>query len=279
MLDTKKFLVLLALTTLGLQAATIATVNGTDIDERDLIPAIQQMTQGRYTQLDDNQKNRVMQMALEQAIAQVLIQEEAQKAGVQKGAEYKKALQETLANIEPKLASEVWLKQEFDKISVSESDVKKHYEENKESFNTPKQVHARHILVSEEQTALDIIKKLSAQKKEAVKDTFIKLAVEKSMDGAAQSGGDLGFFGKNAMVPEFEKAVFAMEPNSYTKTPVKTKFGYHVIYLDEVRGGEKRSFTELKPNVEQSLRTTRFQEKLKSLMETLKTKAKITYKQ
>ncbi len=92
---------------------------------------------------------------------------------------------------------------------------------------TETQVWARHILVADEAIAQVIIDKLKAG------EDFAKLAQESSTDtGSAANGGDLGWFGKGAMVPEFEAAAFALEKTGdYTTTPVKSQFGYHIIQL------------------------------------------------
>lgn len=92
---------------------------------------------------------------------------------------------------------------------------------------TELQVRARHILVADEATALDIIARLQAG------EDFAELARELSTDtGSAVQGGDLGWFGKNAMVPEFEAAAFALaNPGDFTLEPVQSNFGFHIIQL------------------------------------------------
>jgi parvulin-like peptidyl-prolyl isomerase len=93
--------------------------------------------------------------------------------------------------------------------------------------HTEKQVWARHILLSDEATAIAVLEKLKKG------EDFAALAAEFSQDtGSAVNGGDLGWFGTGAMVPEFETAAFALEkPGDYTATPVQSQFGYHIIQL------------------------------------------------
>jgi parvulin-like peptidyl-prolyl isomerase len=92
--------------------------------------------------------------------------------------------------------------------------------------HTEKQVWARHILVADEAAANSVIERLKKG------EDFAALAKELSSDGSASNGGDLGWFGAGAMVPEFEAAAFALEkPGDYTTTPVKSQFGYHIIQL------------------------------------------------
>jgi parvulin-like peptidyl-prolyl isomerase len=92
--------------------------------------------------------------------------------------------------------------------------------------HTSKQVWARHILVADEATALSVIEKLNNG------GDFAALAKEFSTDGSAANGGDLGWFGTGAMIPEFEAAAFALEkPGDYTPTPVASQYGFHIIQL------------------------------------------------
>ena len=108
---------------------------------------------------------------------------------------------------------------------------------------------ARHILVADEETAKEIITKLdAAEDKEA---TFKELAAEYGTDGTKSNGGDLGAFGEGEMVAEFEEATKALEVNTYTAEPVKTQFGYHVIY----RYDDTRSFDEMKEELETEARS------------------------
>lgn len=89
------------------------------------------------------------------------------------------------------------------------------------------QINAAHILVDDEEKAKDLIKQLNEGA------DFAELAKENSKDGSAEKGGDLGFFGKGQMVPEFEEAAYALNEGEITKTPVKSEHGYHIIKMLE----------------------------------------------
>ena len=78
---------------------------------------------------------------------------------------------------------------------------------------------------------------------------FEEIAKGKSTDGAAAQGGDLGYFGRGQMVPEFEKAAMDLKPGEYTKTPVKTQFGFHVIKVEDVRAKQPPAFDQVKDQV------------------------------
>ena len=112
---------------------------------------------------------------------------------------------------------------------MTDDEVKARYDEEIKKLPPQEEVHARHILVKTEAEAKDIIKQLDAGK------DFAELAKEKSTDPNKSEGGDLGYFAKGRMVKEFEDAAFALKKGEYTKTPVKTQFGYHVIKVEDKR--------------------------------------------
>lgn len=121
------------------------------------------------------------------------------------------------------------------------------------------QVHARHILVKTEAAAKSIIAQLEKGA------DFAALAKKYSTDPAASSGGDLGWFGRNDMVPAFAAAAFALKPGQYTKTPVKTEFGWHVIEVEDRRVQTPPSLAEAHDEVSQLLARDIVAAKLKEL--------------
>lgn len=114
---------------------------------------------------------------------------------------------------------------------VEEAEVEAHYEANKEQFKKPEQVKASHILVDSEAKATEILEKLNAGL------SFAEAAQEYSSCPSKERGGDLGFFGRGQMVPEFEMAAYEIEVGVVSQ-PVQTQFGYHLILkTDEEQGG------------------------------------------
>lgn len=109
------------------------------------------------------------------------------------------------------------------------------------------EVNAAHILVKEEEKAKEIIAKLNGG------GDFAALAKENSTDGTAENGGSLGYFAKADVVPEFADAAFSQKEGTYSKEPVKSQFGYHIIKVEEKRVRPKPSFEDSKPYLEQQL--------------------------
>ncbi|MBN9583827.1 MAG: peptidylprolyl isomerase [Afipia sp.] len=129
------------------------------------------------------------------------------------------------------------------KAAVTDDAMKKVYEEATKQVSGEKEVHARHILVPTEEEA-------KAIKAELDKGAdFAKLAKEKSKDPGAADGGDLGFFTKEQMVPEFSAVAFALEPGKISD-PVKSQFGWHVIKVEEKRDRKPPTFDQVKGQIE-----------------------------
>lgn len=136
--------------------------------------------------------------------------------------------------------------------SVSEEDVRARFDKELEGLTPGKQVKARHILVKTEEEANEIIASLDGGA------DFVELAKEKSTGPSGPNGGDLGFFAKGQMVPEFEEAAFALENGAYTKQPVKTQFGFHVILREEERDEPLPTFEQAREQVLQAVMRDRY---------------------
>src|SRR5438477_6442772 len=117
------------------------------------------------------------------------------------------------------------------------------YELASKDITGKKEVHARHILVETEDDAKAVEEDL---KKGA---DFAELAKKKSKDPGASDGGDLGFFTKEQMVPEFSSTAFSLEPGKISE-PVKSQFGWHVIKVEEKRNRKPPPFDQVKPQIE-----------------------------
>ncbi|AHF05721.1 peptidylprolyl isomerase [Desulfitobacterium metallireducens] len=134
-------------------------------------------------------------------------------------------------------------------VKVTDGEIKQYFDSNQDKYGgQAEQVKASHILVKTEEEANAIIAQL--QKSTNLSTDFAQLAKEKSTEpGAADSGGQLGYFAAGSMVPEFEKAAFAQKVGTISTTPVKTDFGYHVIFVEDHKQAVKADFTKVKDQV------------------------------
>lgn len=187
------------------------------------------------------------------------------------------------ANLKKSMRQTKWMKAQIQgKDTVTDADAQKFYNDNIKQFANPEMVKATHILFLVPQGAPDSVVKA---KEEAAKaaivrankgEDFSKLAVELSEEpGAKQRAGDLGFFSKNQMVPEFATASFSQKIGSVSEIPVKTKFGYHVIKVTDKKPAGTAAFTEVKPNIIAYLQNQKRREAFKAQMQQLRQTAKI----
>lgn len=190
-------------------------------------------------------------------------------------------------------------------IKISDSDAKKYYNANINQFKHPEQVRASHILISSDvlQLIKDIkaknknistedlnakIEKIQAEQKakaeeilkevKANPDNFEKIASQKSDDKiSGKQGGELGFFSKEKMVPEFSKAAFAMKPNTISETLIKTNYGYHIIKVTDRMEAGTTPYEKVKDEIKFYLETQEQIKVLKSFTDGLMKTAKIEY--
>ena len=130
---------------------------------------------------------------------------------------------------------------------ITEEEMKERYDIEVKGIEPQPEIRARHILVKTEDEAKAIIKELDGGA------DFIELAKTKSTGPSGPQGGDLGYFGRGQMVPEFEVAAFDLEKGSYTKEPVKSQFGFHIIFKEDARDSQPPSYEEVKGQVRQAL--------------------------
>ena len=146
-------------------------------------------------------------------------------------------------------------------ITVSEDDLRKYYTENLSRYTAAEERRVRHILINAAKDAAPDVKQKAKARAEAllaeVRKTpagFAEVAKKNSEDpGSAANGGDLDFFGRGAMVKPFEDAAFAMKPGE-TSNVIETDFGYHVLRLEAVRGGDKKPFEAVRAGIEDEVR-------------------------
>lgn len=237
-------LVVLQLYTVNLFASdkVLATVGNENITQEDVDVLLkgQNIT---YAKLKDADKRNVLNQLIDRKILGIT----ASKTDIVNSKIYK----ETLEKVKQDLALQLWMSNMAKSVAVSEVNAKSYYDANKEKFKKQLELKASHILVKTEKEAKDII--ISLQRAKNLKAEFIKIAKNKSTDGAAANGGDLGWFTLDKMIPEFSMAASSLKIGTITSKPVATKYGYHVIYLDGKKEPSLLSYNEVKNDVKQFL--------------------------
>ncbi len=238
-------------------AKIVATIDGQPISEAELALALASVDQ-QYAQLPPEQRRAAAFMAI---LEIRLLAAKAVAEGLDKDADF----QRRMAFLEQRaLHSELIDKDVGAKITDAE--IRARYD--KQMADTPpvNEVKARHILVKTKEEALAIIKELDGGA------DFVKLANEKTNDPSGKTtGGDLGYFGPGQMVPEFEKAALVLEVGTYTKEPVQTQFGWHVIKVEDKRAQQPPAFEQVKDE----MRSLVFREKYFALVTELRAAAKV----
>ena len=175
---------------------------------------------------------------IEELINRAVIYQDAVALGVDKTPAMKAEIEFQRINI---IASTM-IDRSSDRFSVNEDDMKKEYKARKGELGG-KELKARHILVTTEKDAKDVITKLNEG------GDFSKLAGKHSTGPSAVNGGDLGWFKTDQMVKEFSAAASKLKKGNYTKKPVKTQFGWHVILLEDRRSIEAPSYESVKKQI------------------------------
>ncbi|MDR2080326.1 MAG: peptidylprolyl isomerase [Campylobacteraceae bacterium] len=255
-------------------AAVVATVDGQDVTDEEVNRVLFQATRGQAANYE-NLNGTLKKQLIDQVIEQKLLTKQAFKNGIEKDADYQKAL----AQAKNDIALQTWLEKEFSKFKITDEQVKKYYDDNSNTFPPkPESWTVSHILVKDEATAKKVIKELSGAKDLPAK--FAEAAAKYSEDNVTKTqGGALGVVTKNTMfVEEFLNATFALKKGEITKTPVKTIHGYHVIYVTDKSAEGKYTFDEVKNQIIDIVTREEFQKNLKSQAQKLKDKAKIEIK-
>ena len=221
----------------------VATVNGQSITEADLALAESELDP-QFDQLTPKQRRAAAVSAL---IEIKLAAAASENAGVADDAEF----QRRMAFLRERALHSEFVKNEI-ASTVTDEAVRARYDKEIAGAPVSNEVRASHILVKTEEEAADIIKQLDEGA------SFVELAKEKSSDGSAQNGGDLGFFGPGRMVPEFEKAAFALEVGAHTAVPVQSQFGYHVIKVTDKRPQQPPAFEQVQSQVRSLLLRERY---------------------
>lgn len=269
----KKTLLLALVFACSLQAKVLATFNGGEVSEEEVASIMRGVLAQQQHQLSKEDVARLTDRAVESIISTKLVLQLAQNSGLTKSAEFQQALE----NAKNGLTLQFWERSIFEGIKVSDNELHQLYNQNKDKMLLPAQVKAKHILVSSQKEATDLIRQIKSKSGATARIAeFEKLAKSHSIDkGSGAQGGDLGWFEQGKMVPEFSKAAFSMGKGTISNSPVKSQFGYHIIYKEDARESKPISFEEIKPQLEAQIRQNKMPEIIEAQVEELRKKANI----
>jgi len=230
----------------------VGTMNGQPITERDL-----DMT---FTDLQD-QLGQVPAADRQAAALSALIDIRALAAKAEAGKlDETREFKDRLAFLRQRALHNAYFRAEVVE-KVTDEDVRARYDKEVAATAPENEVRARHILLETEEEAKAVIAELDGGA------DFEALAKEKSTGPTGPNGGDLGYFTRGRMVPEFEEAAYALDIGGYTKQPVQTQFGWHVIKLEDKRQVQPPSFAEVEGQIRAVLMRERYFELLSELRE------------
>lgn len=219
---------------------TVLTVNDIDIS----LPALLTYRDSRQGLPLPQDPQQAQNQIISEIVTTVLLSEEAVKLGLDDLPSVKDAVDMSRRII----LRDAALSEMMNKQSISDEELQAAYET---AYKADKSVEykARHILVEEESKAKELIGKLDGGA------DFATLAKENSTGPTGKDGGDLGWFGSDMMVKPFADAVASMKQGEYSKEPVKTQFGWHVILFEESRDQQPPTLESVKPQLEQQLKS------------------------
>jgi peptidyl-prolyl cis-trans isomerase C len=258
------FAVALALLLLGVPAVhaaavpadpVVARVDGIVLHRSDIEAA----RQGLPAEAQRMPVDQLYPILLERLVNGTLIAEAGRKEHLDQTADYKARLRRD----EDRLVQEAYIRRALAEAD-NEDKLKARYAVWVKAHPGQEEVHARHILVQTEAQAKAIIAQLDKGA------DFATLAKKESTDPGAASGGDLGYFTREEMVPEFAAAAFSIPVGQYGKTPVHTKFGWHVIKVEDKRMGKPPSFEEARAELRNEAARDIVQAELRNLRSTAK---------
>ena len=240
----------------------VAKINGTPITAHDLALAEQEIAPNLARLPAQYRSPQIRRrMVMEFLIENQLFAEAAGEKKIESGKDFEKRM----AYWRRRALRDSFFEREI-QAKISDADIKAFYDKQAAGFKGGEQIRARHILVKTEEKAKEVYELLAHD------GNFTELAQKHSKGPSGPNGGDLGYFGKGQMVPEFEKAAFALKAGEIS-LPVKTQFGWHVIKVEDRRTDKFPPLAQLEDRIR--LRLAR--EKTKALAQTLRSKAKIEY--
>jgi peptidyl-prolyl cis-trans isomerase C len=235
----------------------VASVNGVAITTNDVEMAAEDL----LAQLQSVPPKQRFQFLIEYLVERQLLAQAADKAKIASTDEYKRRLE----YYSTKALRDSYFKTKIEP-TISDEEAKKRYEEEIAKINPEEEVRARHILVKTEKEAKDVVAELKKG------GDFEEIAKAKSIGPSAPRGGDLGYFTKDKMVPEFSEVAFKLKKDQIS-APVKTNFGWHIIKVEDRRMQQLQEFDAIKSRI----RNVLLRQKVTEIADTLRKNAKIEY--
>ena len=229
----------------------LARVNGEEIRWTDIVESARGLPEQYRSQIEV-----IFPALLERLIDVRLIA----WAGRQAGLAEDEAVRRQVAEFEDRLISETFIRREVAERITLEM-VRARYDAYAAGLAARAEVRARHILLDNEEDAKAVIAALDAGA------DFAELVQERSLGPGAEQGGDLDYFTRNNMTPAFADAAFELEAGEYSRTPVKTAFGWHVIKVEDRRAEEPTGFLEMRARLQEEMARETMDELLRGLRE------------
>lgn len=241
-------------------AQNVTTVNGKPVPKARVEALIQQVTKSGQQQRSPELEAQVR----DEIVRREIVTQAAEARGIPQSSEFKSQMEQAR-----QMLLERGLMEDFRaKNPVSDADAQAEYDKFK-AANGGSEYRARHILVEKEEDAKALIAQIKAG------GNFEELAKKNSKDtGSAEKGGDLDFANPNNFVPEFSKAMTALQKGEMTQEPVKSQFGFHIIKLEDTRAATFPAFDDVKAQIKQRIEQQKGAEYQRGLIE----KAKTDYK-
>jgi len=240
----------------GLKDSTVlATVNGKKITVKDMNIYLQGITVDNRMKLQELPAQHIKQF-VDQYIETLELYPKAKE--VQKMPQFKIA--------QKQMTVAFWHTQAMNSIKISDKEAKEFYEKYKDVyFKTTPKVKARHILVKDKKTAEKLINELKGLKGKALENKFASLAKKYSKGPSKVSGGELGWFEPKEMVKPFADAVKSMSAGELTLKPVKTRFGWHIILVEDKNSKAYTPFKKVKEQIVAYLKQLKMKEEIKKI--------------
>ena len=275
-LGTAALCISLAACNSGSGGGDIASVNGTKISRADFDHKLESSQAAKQTLTQMVQQQLIDQYASDKKIdipQSAVDKQEADIKAKYPGDQFQMILKQqglTEADVQQILRQRLIMEKAVaPQIKVTDSDVHAYFDKNHALFDKPEQVRARHILVADPATAATVLAKLKAG------GDFAALAKQYSTDAASKvKGGELGFFGKGQMVPQFQDAAFAAKVGQIVG-PVKSPFGYHIIQVEEKKPPTKATFASVQDTIRTQLTQQQESQQIPAFLQTLRQSAKI----